>query len=189
MTEYTRPTDVGDPTPEGLRRAWLATVAALPVGTAVTGKVIRRQPFGVFVQIDGVPDAVGLAEIFAAPHGTVPPPVGFAISGNVVSHADHNHQVRLSLKDWGDDGVPEPLWRNERVPDREALSGFLRRLRQDFEANGDQWENRTLGSFLEALGAWVGDAPGWYANHDQELPAGGDWTFMARALSAARSYE
>ncbi|MFG2637557.1 hypothetical protein ACGFX8_27565 [Streptomyces sp. NPDC048362] len=44
-------------------------------------------------------------------------------------------------------------------------------------------------SFLEALEAWVGDAPGWYANQGQELPPEGDWTFMARALSAARSYE
>ena len=87
MTGYTWPTGVDDPTPEGIRGAWLATVGALPVGTAVTGKVIGRQPFGVFVQIDGVPDAVGLAEIFAALHGAVPPPVGFAISGNVVSHA------------------------------------------------------------------------------------------------------
>lgn len=44
-------------------------------------------------------------------------------------------------------------------------------------------------SFLEALEAWVSDAPGWYANHGQELPANGDWTFFARALSAAGFYE
>lgn len=65
-----------------------------------------------------------------------------------------------------------------------------------YDAHGRQlWprcrstEYRTLDSFLEALEAWVGDAPGWYANHGQELPADGDWTFMARALSAARFYE
>ncbi|MDQ1037381.1 hypothetical protein QFZ75_003797 [Streptomyces sp. V3I8] len=189
MTEYTWPTGVDDPTPEDIRRAWPATVAALPAGTAVTGKVIGRQPFGVFVQIDGVPDGMGLAEISAAPHGTVPPPVGFAISGNVVSHADHNYQVRLRLEDWGDERVPVPLWPTERLADREALSSFLKRLRQDFEASGDQWENRTLDGFLEALEAWVADAPGSYTNHGQELPADGDWTFMARALSAARFYE
>ncbi|WP_443065123.1 DUF7660 family protein [Streptomyces sp. NBC_00576] len=71
-----------------------------------------------------------------------------------------------------------------RGPERlsEASAAGLR-------SKGDQWENRTLDSFLEALEAWVGDAPGWYANHGQELPADGDWTFMARALSAARFYE
>ncbi|NEB74662.1 hypothetical protein G3I40_05370 [Streptomyces sp. SID14478] len=82
-----------------------------------------------------------------------------------------------------------PLEPHERLADREALSGFLRRLREDFEAAGAQWENRTLDTFLEALEAWVSDAPGWYANHDQELPADGDWQFIARALSAARFYE
>jgi hypothetical protein len=189
MTEYTWPKGVGDPTPEDIQLAWPATKAALPIGTTVTGKVIGRQPFGVFVQIDGVTDALGLAEIFAAPPGTVPPPLGFLISGHVVAHADHNCQVRLRLNDWGDERAVLPLEPNERLADREALSGFLRRLRQDFEESGTQWENRTLDSFLEALEAWVADAPGWYTNHGQELPPNGDWTFMARALSAARFYE
>ncbi|MGW3497618.1 DUF7660 family protein [Streptomyces sp. NPDC001020] len=189
MTKYTWPKGVGDPTPEDIQLAWPATKTALPIGTSVTGKVIGRQPFGVFVQIDGVTDALGLAEIFAAPPGTVPPPLGFLISGHVVAHADHNCQVRLRLNDWGDERAVLPLEPNERLADREALSGFLRRLRQDFAESGTQWENRTLDSFLEALEAWVADAPRWYTNHGQELPPNGDWTFMAQALSAARFYE
>lgn len=167
MTEYTWPTGVGDPTPEDIRRAWPATKAALPIGNAVTGKVIGRQPFGVFVQIEGVPDGLGLAEIGGSPPGTVPPPVGFMVSGSVIDHAERNCQVRLRLDDWGDERAPLPLERDEDLSDRVALSGFLRRLRQDYEASGDQWENRTLDSFLEALEAWVGDAPRWYANHGQ----------------------
>ncbi|WP_456156625.1 DUF7660 family protein [Streptomyces nigra] len=43
--------------------------------------------------------------------------------------------------------------------------------------------------FLEALEAWVSDAPGWYGNHGQDLPPQGDWTFFARALDAAQIYE
>ncbi|WP_455680445.1 DUF7660 family protein [Streptomyces nigra] len=42
---------------------------------------------------------------------------------------------------------------------------------------------------LEALEAWVADAPGWYGNHGQDLPPQGDWTFFARALDAAQIYE
>ncbi|MFJ4711597.1 hypothetical protein [Streptomyces sp. NPDC088785] len=101
MTEYAWPNGVGDPTPGDVRRAWPATVTALPVGAVVTGKVIGRQPFGVFVEIDGVPDAVGPAEIVRAPPGTVPPPLGSAITGGVVAHAEHNCQVRLRLDDSG----------------------------------------------------------------------------------------
>ncbi|MFF4014314.1 hypothetical protein [Streptomyces sp. NPDC001843] len=121
MTEYTWPNGVDDPAPEDVRRAWPATVTALPVGAAVTGKVIGRQPFGVFVAIDGVPEAVGLAEIHGSPRGTVPPPLGFAISGSVVDHAEHNFQVRLRLDDWGDERAPLPLAPDERLTDREAL--------------------------------------------------------------------
>ncbi|WP_329186920.1 DUF7660 family protein [Actinacidiphila glaucinigra] len=66
------------------------------------------------------------------------------------------------------------------------MGGFLRRLQQDLEASRTQWKTRTPDSFLKALEARVADAPGWYANHGQELPPSGDWAFMARALSAAR---
>jgi hypothetical protein len=85
--------------------------------------------------------------------------------------------------------MTDPVTPHDHIPDREALSAFLGRLRVDFKENGAEWENRTLDGFLEALEAWVSDAPGWYANHGQELPAKGDWTFIARALSAARIYE
>ncbi|MFE4254942.1 hypothetical protein ACFRU3_36770 [Streptomyces sp. NPDC056910] len=97
MTGWVWPGGVGDPTPDNVLRAWPATVAALPKGTAVIGKVIGRQPFGVFVQIDGVSDAVGLAEVHGTAAGTVPPPVGHTLSGHVIGHAAHNCQVRLTL--------------------------------------------------------------------------------------------
>ncbi|MDQ0775848.1 hypothetical protein QF026_004314 [Streptomyces aurantiacus] len=78
---------------------------------------------------------------------------------------------------------------NDHIADREALCAFLTRLRAEYDENGAEWENQTLDTFLEALDAWVSSAPGWYANHGQALPAEGDWTFFARALSAARHYE
>ncbi|WP_442712901.1 DUF7660 family protein [Streptomyces rochei] len=39
------------------------------------------------------------------------------------------------------------------------------------------------------LAAWVHDSPGFYRNFGKELPADGDWTFIARALQAATVYE
>ncbi|GAA2334563.1 hypothetical protein OKJ48_38790 [Streptomyces kunmingensis] len=102
MTGWVWPGSGEDPTPENVQYAWPATAAALPIGTAVTGRVIGRQPFGVFVLIEGVPDAVGLAEVLRTPAGTVPPPVGRMISGRVVGHADHHCQVRITLDSWDD---------------------------------------------------------------------------------------
>jgi hypothetical protein len=52
---------------------------------------------GVFVRIDGVPNALGLAEVTALPHGMDLPALGAAITGHVIWHADRNHQVKLIL--------------------------------------------------------------------------------------------
>lgn len=78
---------------------------------------------------------------------------------------------------------------DDEIRTREELAAFVRALHEDFLQRGDEWENRNLGTFLEALSAWIDDAGGWYRNFDQDLPAGGDWTFLARALSAATVYE
>jgi hypothetical protein len=85
--------------------------------------------------------------------------------------------------------MTRPLAAADHLGDREAFSAFLARLRTDHAENGAEWENVTLDAFLEALEAWVSNAPGWYDNHGQDLPPQGDWTFFARALVAARIYE
>lgn len=77
------------------RRSWPDTVAALPTGATVSGRVIARMPFGVFLDLDGHPDALGFVEITGFPAGRELPAVGSAIEGVVVDHAAHNHQVRL----------------------------------------------------------------------------------------------
>lgn len=74
-------------------QSWAATVASLPVGTRITGEVIGRQPFGVFIRIDGAPDAIALAEITAMPQVMDFPARGTFVSGGVFWHA-RNHQVR-----------------------------------------------------------------------------------------------
>ncbi|MER6616876.1 hypothetical protein [Streptomyces xantholiticus] len=99
MTEGAWP---DDPSPEKVRRAWSATVAALPLGTRITGRVVGRRPFGVFIRIDGAPHAVGLADIGSMPPGASLPERGAQASGQVVWHTDHNHEVRIRLSEWID---------------------------------------------------------------------------------------
>ncbi|GGR50237.1 hypothetical protein GCM10010251_79120 [Streptomyces aurantiogriseus] len=91
------------PAGEAIRRAWAATVAALPVGTRITGQVIGRQRFGVFIRIDDVPGAVALAEITAMPQGMELPARGASVEREVFWHA-HNHQERVRLDDWRTSG-------------------------------------------------------------------------------------
>ncbi|MDI6105938.1 RNA-binding protein [Actinoplanes sp. NEAU-A12] len=96
MAEYSWPPD-SDRRGERAADRWEETVAALPDGVAVTGQVIGRQPFGVFVEIDGVSDVMGLAEVTTMPPGAVLPAVGTIVQGAVIDHTAHNHQVRLLL--------------------------------------------------------------------------------------------
>ncbi|MFE6847209.1 S1 RNA-binding domain-containing protein [Streptomyces sp. NPDC057686] len=82
--------------------AWAETIRVLPVGTGVTGEVVGRQPFGVFLSVDGCPDAVGLARIDRMPPCMELPAVGERVTGEVVWHANHNHQVGVVLGEWVD---------------------------------------------------------------------------------------
>ncbi|MEU6727244.1 hypothetical protein ABZ917_26385 [Nonomuraea wenchangensis] len=96
MPEYRWP-DEGPEFVERVRHAWTATRQALPVGTRVTGMVIGRRPFGVFLRLTGVPDAIGLAEIFGMPADYELPEIGAVVEGKVIGHAEHNHQVRIGM--------------------------------------------------------------------------------------------
>jgi hypothetical protein len=82
-----------------------------------------------------------------------------------------------------------PLSPDDEVRSRDELVSFVQGLREDYLGRGHEWENQTLDRFLEALAAWMHAAPGWYQNFGKELPDGGDWTFLARALQAATVYE
>ncbi|MEU3241263.1 hypothetical protein [Streptomyces sp. NPDC006875] len=98
MDEYNWPTRRADDVPgQSLEELWTATLAALPLGASVEGEVIGRQPFGVFIRVDGVPNAVALAEIIAMPKGMELPVLGTRIRGEVIDHVEHNHQVRVRL--------------------------------------------------------------------------------------------
>ncbi|WP_427923253.1 DUF7660 family protein [Streptomyces sp. cg40] len=75
------------------------------------------------------------------------------------------------------------------VDSREDLAAFVRDLHRSHAEEGHSWENADLASFLEALAGWIDDADGWYNDDAHDLPASGDWSFFARALRAATTYE
>ncbi|MDX3854166.1 hypothetical protein [Streptomyces sp. AK02-01A] len=102
MSEYAWPGKDYENRAATARGAWTETIRTLPLGTKITGEVVGRQRFGVFLSIDGWPDAVGLAEIIAMPRCLDLPVMGERVSGEVVSHAEHNHQVKIRLAEWAE---------------------------------------------------------------------------------------
>lgn len=81
---------------------------------------------------------------------------------------------------------PDPF---TEVMTRESLAAMIYDLCEDFQRRGEEWENRTVEDYLGALAAWITDSPGSYRHLGEEMPPNGDWTFFARALSAAVIYE
>ncbi|MFD9880228.1 hypothetical protein ACFWZT_02030 [Streptomyces alboflavus] len=100
MHEFTWPDGSLVPASDIMERSWAEAVSALPLGSHVRARVIGRQPFGVFLLFDGVPNAVGLAEITAMPLHMELPALGTAVAGEVIWHADHNRQVKVCLDEW-----------------------------------------------------------------------------------------
>jgi ribosomal protein S1 len=92
------------PTPP--ESAWPAIKHRLSAGTPVTGVVIARQTFGIFLDLgDG---ALGLMERPSMPwhpggDRMASPDIGTEVTGEVVDHMDNNRQVRVVASDpWSD---------------------------------------------------------------------------------------
>ncbi|WP_342373746.1 hypothetical protein NVS55_20085 [Myxococcus stipitatus] len=75
------------------------------------------------------------------------------------------------------------------VRSREDLAQFVRSLAQDLKQQPKAWENADLGSFLEAMSAWIEDMDGYYGNRGEVVPPQPEWRTLAEILTAARVYE
>ena len=72
---------------------------------------------------------------------------------------------------------------------RLALVAQLLAMRSELRDQPETWENADLESFLEALGAWIQDAPGAFAERGEVIPDPPGWDVLAQALQAARIYD
>jgi hypothetical protein len=75
------------------------------------------------------------------------------------------------------------------ISSRSDLATFVHQLARECKSNGGQWENTTLPTFLEAMGAWIEDMPGYYEFRGQAVPEAPSWQTFAEILAAARTYE
>ena len=66
---------------------------------------------------------------------------------------------------------------------------FLGALQASLKDSPEQWENPTLGGYLEALAAWVEASDNSYRNRGEPVPTDINWRFMAEAFAAGQMYE
>jgi hypothetical protein len=72
---------------------------------------------------------------------------------------------------------------------REDLIAFLDTVRDDFEKNGQNWENQDIPTFIEAFQAWLGSSKNYYRNVGIDMATVSPWKEVADAFAAARIYE
>ncbi len=75
------------------------------------------------------------------------------------------------------------------VHSREDFVRFVRTLAEQSRRRPDEWENRDLSSYLEAMAAWVEDMDGYYQNRGEAVPAQPPWNLLRDMLEAAKVYE
>lgn len=83
---------------------WAATERQFPIGSTVTGTVDKVAPFGIFISVEGVHHGAAFADVAGMHHGgadgstVIWPEVGDSVTGVVVEHTEHNHQLKLHLR-------------------------------------------------------------------------------------------
>lgn len=77
----------------------------------------------------------------------------------------------------------------DKIRTHEDLSRFILELREDFATNKQNWENQDIASYLNAMAAWVEDAPGYFSNANRAMPQDNCWKLIATVLIAAKMYE
>lgn len=75
------------------------------------------------------------------------------------------------------------------ITSRSDLAAFVHQLARDCQSNAEQWENASLPTFLEAMGAWIEDMAGYCESRGQPVPETPSWQTFAEILAAARMYE
>jgi hypothetical protein len=68
------------------------------------------------------------------------------------------------------------------VIDKETFFRFVAALRDDFDSHADQWQNGSVPSYLDAIGAW---SKSWKKLEKSPNP----WRHAAMVLWAGRIYE
>ncbi|WP_329376089.1 S1 RNA-binding domain-containing protein [Streptomyces sp. NBC_01351] len=114
MSEHPSPGENGRRRPDAAA-AWAETIRVLPVGARITGEVVARRPFGVFLSIDGCPAAVGLAKVPRMPTCMELPAVGERVTGEVVWHDDGHRQVAVVLAEWAEHEALLPRFRPGQI--------------------------------------------------------------------------
>jgi hypothetical protein len=76
-----------------------------------------------------------------------------------------------------------------KINSKEDFINFVGLLVDDLKNNPDEWENKSLPAYLDAIARWTDDMEGYYLNNNIEMPKDINWVVFANILMAAKIYE
>lgn len=77
----------------------------------------------------------------------------------------------------------------KKIETKEDFVSFVYGLSNNYREHPESWSNDNIGTYLEALAAWVEDKDGYYLNQGQPVPEKPDWQTITDMLFAAKYYE
>lgn len=77
----------------------------------------------------------------------------------------------------------------DNIETKEDFIEFLKSLRVDFKDHPEEWENNTLGRYLEAASRFTMDCDRYYKNNDMKMEELSKWRIFADILYAGKIYE
>lgn len=77
----------------------------------------------------------------------------------------------------------------EKISSKQGFVVFVEMLTQDFKENSENWENNSLGLYLEGISSWTDDMEGYYENNKIDITKLNQWQIFANILVAASVYE
>ena len=79
---------------------------------------------------------------------------------------------------------------NCEIHDLHTFSQFVEKLCSNFTEHPEQWENKTLGTFLTAMSSYAADMQNYYHNSKQDIDANiPTWKVFKDILIGSAMYE
>ena len=82
-------------------------------------------------------------------------------------------------------------WYNkiENVSNKQQFLEFVNLLSTDYQKNIDEWENKSIDLFLQAIEGWMEDMEGFYENSGLDTPKNIVWKLLSIMLYVGKIYE
>ena len=77
----------------------------------------------------------------------------------------------------------------KNIKTKKDFIDFINILFNDINENPEEWEDKSVNSYLESMQSWVENMEGYYNNTKQEIPQDINWNFIATLLYVGKIYE